>query len=743
MIKEITLDCIATFSEEAKIENIKEINFFYGANGSGKTTISKIIANPENYPKCKIEWDNGREMKRLVFNEDFIREYFYNSPYLKGIYTIGEGAKKIGEEIDKKKKQIDNIENEINNSSEFLNTKNTELANIESCFENKCWEDIYKKYQSKFGEIFVGYMKNKKKFAENLLNHYEKNKSDLSNLKELIDLEEKYNLLYREEAIILDEIDNISCKINEVSQKLKDIETSHILQEKIIGKQDIDIAAMIQKLQNQDWVKKGQEYYYKNYDETQNAYICPFCQQRTDEYFRKQLEDYFDETYNNKLEELQKLMSNYKSITKEITTIFHELDSITYNKYLEEKTESINDKKEIINKIIDNNNVELNRKLENPSIQINLSQSEKYLKELKEIIDNINSKIKAHNKLIKNKEKSKEQLKTEIWKYFCNEINITICNYKKDKENIIKCINGIRNRINKGEEIIKNLKNEIKELEKQIKSVKPTVDAINGLLQKFGFTGFRLMAVDDKHYQIIRCDGSPAKETLSEGERNFIVFLYFYYLIQGVLDENESINENKIVVFDDPVSSLDSNVLFIISTLIRHILCKVRQGEGNIKQIFILTHNAYFFKEITYLPIQESKRKEYSYYIVKKQNNVSGIKWYEKNPIKSTYQLLWDEIKNGTDISVPNAMRRIIEFYFKILGNDYSDNVILEKFDDPNEKLICKTLLSWLNVNSHEVFDDVNFSLINEDLEKYRQVFKKIFEETGHLQHYKMMMGEN
>lgn len=54
-----------------------------------------------------------------------------------------------------------------------------------------------------------------------------------------------------------------------------------------------------------------------------------------------------------------------------------------------------------------------------------------------------------------------------------------------------------------------------------------------------GFKNFKLRATkDEKHYEIIRCDGSPAKKTLSEGERNFIVFLYFYYLTQGVFDSS-------------------------------------------------------------------------------------------------------------------------------------------------------------------------------------------------------------
>ncbi len=139
---------------------------------------------------------------------------------------------------------------------------------------------------------------------------------------------------------------------------------------------------------------------------------------------------------------------------------------------------------------------------------------------------------------------------------------------------------------------------EISNLEKQIKIVKPTVAAINKLLESFGFNGFRLApTVNEKHYKIVREDGSSAKEILIEGERNFIVFLYLYHLINGVLNPDENINEYKIVVFDVPVSILDSDLLFIVATLIKKILKDIRENKGNIKQVFILIHNFFSLKK--------------------------------------------------------------------------------------------------------------------------------------------------
>ena len=66
-------------------------------------------------------------------------------------------------------------------------------------------------------------------------------------------------------------------------------------------------------------------------------------------------------------------------------------------------------------------------------------------------------------------------------------------------------------------------------------------------------------------YEVIREDGSVA-ENLSEGERNFIAFLYFYHQVRGSMTGEEL--KEKIVVIDDPVSSMDSTALFLVSALL-------------------------------------------------------------------------------------------------------------------------------------------------------------------------------
>lgn len=741
MIKQIVIKKLATFTNEVKISDLRPINFFYGGNGSGKTSISKLIASSDAYPDCKLEWDGNIRLKTIVFNEDFVNKYFYQSDNFPGIFTIGEGAKEIEEQIRVNKNEVDRLTKDLESLNNTLISKNNEKDNLWNKFKEDCWDKIYHKYQNKFDKIFSGYKNSKEKLAKKILDTNVNPSQQLANIE---NLKERYSLLFEKQ---LDKIEKLSLLNESVITKGKEIENNEILKTKIIGKQDVDIAKMIHKLQNHDWVRKGKEYYDKNYDEESKSYICPFCQQSTSDEFRKQLEDYFDESYNSQIESLGKIISDYENISLQIEKYFEELYKITENKYLSEKYDLMKDKSDLIKEKIISNKILLQSKKDNPSSSVELTSIEELLIAFNTLVEEINKKIDEHNSLIDNKGNEKVKLESEIWQYFIDDISNTISSYLENKQNVEAALQNIQSQISTKNETLNSLNNEISELEKQIKSVKPTVDQINKLLQGFGFRGFKLKPTDDdKRYVIIREDGTPAKETLSEGERNFIVFLYFYSLLQGVLNPEENITEDRIVVFDDPVSSLDSEVLFIVSTLIKKLLENIRVNKGNIKQVFILTHNAYFHKEITFINSREqnNNRNDTKYFIVRKINNISQIDSFDTNPIKTTYQLLWDELKKDSIdcIGLQNAMRRIIEFYFNTLANLKEDELI-EKFEDQAEKNICRSLIAWINIGSHEVFDDLNFIPTNESIEKYKEVFKRIFEITGHTSHYNMMMGIN
>jgi len=245
-------------------------------------------------------------------------------------------------------------------------------------------------------------------------------------------------------------------------------------------------------------------------------------------------------------------------------------------------------------------------------------------------------------------------------------------------------------------------------------------------------------------YEVKRPGGEDAKDTLSEGEKSFITFLYFYHLIKGSFSASGATTD-RIVVFDDPVSSLDADILFIVCNLIKGIVNEMREGNSAIKQVFVLTHNIYFHKEITFNKHRSGAGAfhDETFWIIRKSADRSELLPFAENPIRSSYELLWREVrlKPPSDTAIQNAMRRILEHYFKFFGGITPDSII-EGFDG-QEKLICGSLFSWINDGSHFANDDLYMSCDPGQVDRYLAVFQRIFELSGNDGHYKMMMGND
>ncbi|MEO6165091.1 MAG: AAA family ATPase [Candidatus Binatia bacterium] len=87
-----------------------------------------------------------------------------------------------------------------------------------------------------------------------------------------------------------------------------------------------------------------------------------------------------------------------------------------------------------------------------------------------------------------------------------------------------------------------------------------------------------------------------------------------------------------------------------------------------------------------------------------------------------------------------NTLRRILENYFKILGGIEFDELCA--MFEGKQKLICKSLCSWVHEGSHYAHDDLYVSLDDSTVDSYFKVFRAIFVKSGHIGHYKMMMGD-
>jgi wobble nucleotide-excising tRNase len=360
------------------------------------------------------------------------------------------------------------------------------------------------------------------------------------------------------------------------------------------------------------------------------------------------------------------------------------------------------------------------------------------------LIDSANGLVVSHNKMVANLTQERSTLTSQVWKYVLEELKTDLAAYKATRDGLDKAITAMNVQIVAATTDKTKKVGEICELEKQTTSVQPTIGAINALLMSFGFQGFLLAkTASGTSYKLIRSDGSDAKATLSEGEKTFVTFLYFYHLLKGSVSDS-GMTTDRVVVFDDPVSSLDSDILFIVGSLIKGLFDEVRLGTGHIKQIFVLTHNVYFHKEVTYSRKRPNNGvlSEETFWIVKKPGLVSKLAAQTTNPIKTSYELLWAEVRKPerSNLAIQNTLRRILENYFKILGG-IELHELCTKFDGP-EKIICNSLCSWVHDGSHYTHDDLYVSIDDSMVEKYLKVFREIFVKERHIEHYKMMMGD-
>ena len=734
MIESIAISDIATYAiAPEELNGLAQFNYLFGSNGTGKTTVSRVIAEENSFPTCKVTWKAGIKLQTMVYNHDFVGRNFTQSTELKGVFTLGEKQVNTLTKITAAKVELDKLTTKIEVLTETLQGadgtggKKGELATLEAALKDKCWTQK-QKYDAKLQGAFEGYRGSSEKFKTKVVQELAGNAATLLTLAEL---EKKSESIFgptpaTEQAVPVAE-----------TAKLISHESNPILQKRVIGKDDVDIAAMIKKLGNSDWVREGQAFYHEN------GSICPFCQQSTTAPFAQSLNQYFDETFVTDSTAIDDLAANYST---DAARLQQQIASIVASPSRFLDVEKLKTEKELLDSKVTINVQRLAGKKKEASQVVELeSLGNAAAAAIKELIDSVNALVAAHNKMVANLTQERRTLTSQVWKYVLEELKTDLATYKTTRDGLDKAITSINGQIEAARTDKTKKIGEIRELEKQTTSVQPTIDAINALLLSFGFQGFSLVkTANGTSYKLIRSDGSDAKATLSEGEKTFVPFLYFYHLLKGSVSDS-GMTTDRVVVFDDPVSSLDSNILFIVGSLIKGLFDEVRPpGSGHIKQIFVLTHNVYFHKEVTYNRRRPNNGvlSEETFWIVKKLGLVSKLAAQTTNPIKTSYELLWAEVQKPerSNLAIQNTLRRILENYFKILGGIELDDLCA--MFDGRDKMICKSLCSWVHDGSHYAHDDLYVSIDDSMVENYLKVFREIFVKACHTEHYKMMMGD-
>lgn len=709
-------------SEMSKLDKMQPVCFIFGSNGSGKTTISQFIKDKTDENSDNITWDDRFDTKVYVYNRNFVRKNFLSGTTIPGVFTIGQEEVAAKQEIERLSNEIKKESVKLENCKNNLKLAEEEKQSIEQRIADKYWEvktslpqDLDKQWANVKGK------KDFKKLIDESIERLNLNEAT----PDIEKLANKAKVLFNSKS------QPFELPMAFEFSSLLDIENTEIFTKKISGKESNKIGKLIKQLENSDWVAKGKDYLKED--------ICPFCQQHTiTEEFINEFNNFYDESYKKDINELKNSVDNYRQHSQVlIDNIENQIKK--YNEYTSKDLDLQIELSEL-KRITGENISKLEKKINEPSVLVSITTSKNVCTKLKKLFENLKTKVSEHNDLIDNKKKEKNKVFEERIKYVSITAKHETSTLHKDLQKEQKRIDGLNEAIN-------TIENEIKEYEQKCNTEKEklintndTAEKINNLLEQFCFSNFKIsVSEEDNSYYIVRNDGTSVEDTLSEGEMNFLTFLYFYQLIKGSVNKTDIDNE-RIVVIDDPISSMDANVLFIVSSLVRELAREVREKKYKIKQLIVLTHNITFHREVTYIRAKEGNSKT-SYYLIKKLNGYSIIEHCSKNPISSTYELLWQNLfSNDCDpLTAQNTSRRIIETFFNLVGMQDINKIILAMKSPDRE--IAQSLMSWANAGSHNALDEGDIIVnTNESTETYKHVLKKIFAESNYEAHYNEMI---
>lgn len=736
MIKTIKMKNCATYSSDgAVVENCQKVNFFYGPNGCGKSTISNFLSNSvaPQYRDCEIVWENNAVLDIVVYNREFRDKNFKEN--IAGVFTLGQATIKDIEALEKLKEQRVKKQEDYSTRKNTLQSKNDEEQKCKNDFRDIVWERILKQNESDFQEAFSGFRGKKERFCDEVIRRYQISHSST---------ETKEALLSRAKTLFArkpEKCATISFSLDDLVAQITEIEVLFVWGKVVVGNKDLPIGRLIEALDNADWVNQGREYLHDDG-------ICPFCQQQTIyNELRNQIDAFFSGEYEQDVNQIKSSIKQYNTLTEELLRRLNALrKGLSSYPAAQIDAEKLSSAAELLEGYFAKNKAEMLVKEKEPGRTISLTETSQAIETIQQMIVVGNSVIAKHNAMVDNYTAEKNILVSAIWTFLLYENEALISGYLNSLSNFTKAKKGIQTGIDICKQQLDELDNKIIKMGKNITSVQPAVDEINRSLKSYGFTNFKIVPspVQANAYQIQRMDGSLASNTLSEGEETFISFLYFLQFAKGSVDISK-VSSRKVLVLDDPICSLDSTVLYIVSSLVKGLIKDVRDGNSDVDQIFVLTHNVFFHKETAFIDRRTEICNDIHYWTISKDNNISTIRPHERNnPIKSSYELLWQELKEGSSTSLvttQNIMRRILENYFSMLGK-IKDDVIVDSFATIEEKMICRSLLSWINDGSHSIPDDLYIDSYTDSIDRYKQIFREVFVKMGHEAHYKMMMGE-
>ncbi len=747
MIKSITelqnFGIFANYTKPKELEEFAKFNLIYGWNGSGKSTFSKVFECLSkghiitDFPDAtlRIDTDIGiidnknltkKALDICVFNANFIKENINWDSLVRSILLISkekiEEKKTWKEKKDTHKTKTDLLEEKIREKQALdENTQKLLSAiakNIKNRFQILDSTDSY----------FVNY--NKSKVQSKITIHHTEIKSgnlllkkeDLDKTQQAVSPKFKNSVQYSKFSLNQENFIQTAQRLNSL---FKETATS------------TSIDHLLENPPIQSWIETGLEIHT-------NSITCEFCGHAISTERLKALNDHFSESFKIFKSRLnsatQWIQSNaIPSITRISIADLYEEFATDIPKLEEEAEDAIHS----LNQLLQNWQIALDKKIDNPfDTQLLVDPPPPSIFDaLNKATTAINKKINAHNDKAENFNNEIASAKSALELHFLSE-EIRDSEYQ-EFEDSSKALSEPITVLGKE---VQTLNSEIGELEKQLNNESIGADSFNDALHRFlGRDSISLrFDMTQKGYKILRTPENLPAKNLSEGEKNAIGLIYFL----TKLSENERDIKNSVVIFDDPVSSFDSNNLFNAHSFLRD-RCQ------DAKQLFLLTHSFNYFKlardwlggknkktDAAGLPIIKSR-----FYSIDATLTAPRTASLKNAPISLTnfnseYHFLYSTLKQHSEtqtlsmevsFSVANMSRKLLEAFltFKFPhGRGDFRSLMDQAITEPAK---CERIYRFINKYSHNQVIEFDDSAADNIAAESEYIVRDIFEEIKRL----------
>ena len=722
MISKIVLNGVASYKKEAVLDTDKKVNLLYGLNGTGKSTFSEFLYDQTGarFSQCSIEGLEENDTV-LVYNQKFVQDTFYEPEGIHGIFTLSKGNADAQKVIDTTSAEVKKL-TEQKRKIEEKKTKDEQkhLGEIEE----------YKKQVWKIKTEYTG----GDRVLEFCLDGLKGNKDTL--FKHIVSLEKPEGELdysvddLKKEAQQLQGEAQSRQLLLKVLINVEDIEQSELLSKVIVGNNNSSVASLIETLGNSDWVNTGIKYVHIDGEKG----VCPFCQQKTiTQNFLEQINAYFDESYNRDKSQIEQMISRYDAEIKKATDFFNVIKDDSFLEKNKAKIESLSAN---LISVLEHNLNALREKAKTPSIQVSLQPTNEIIESINSIIKNANNEITLYNQRIADIKGSKSKIRDSFWCLMRKEYNSVIELYAANEKAYEQSVKNAQGELQtKISEINTNIAL-VEENRKKTVNIDEAVENIKNGLIDIGITDFTIEKYSEEEalYRLKREDSDEdVFKTLSEGEKMVISFLYFIELCKGESTAEKASNK-KIVVIDDPISSLSHIYVFNIGRLIHNEFLRTKKYD----QLFILTHSLYFFYELTNTNHKERKETQKLFRICKNTES-SYFEDMKYEDIQNDYQAYWHIIKDEKQAPalIANCMRNVMEYFFNFVEKQDFAQVFQRSELQENRYMAFNR---YMNRESHSKGQNI-FDIKEFNYDSFREAFKKVFETEGYIEHYNKMIG--